>query len=165
MVGTPQLPLKYRRKGVSDYWVFMQHRDMQFHHSAISFDCYRSGSESSMPHSPTFYSSSSSIAPSSPIRSLYTPEPSSPTLAEPHIASSPKSPRPNGRKGFWDVALNYCPDPSYRRKPVMQNTDYGGEQFVTRRRRSSSSAPTLVSDIEPSEYSEDYDPFHADDEV
>ncbi|KAL5507240.1 hypothetical protein ACEPAH_6696 [Sanghuangporus vaninii] len=164
MVGTPQLPLKYRRKGTSDYRVRSHDLDMPFHTSASSLNSYRFASECSMPQSPSFCSSSS-VAPSSPIRSLYSPEPSLSPIAEPYIASSPKSPTSSGRKGFWEVAFNYGPDFPYKARSCVQTSNFSREQFITRRRSSSASAPPLVSDADPSDYSEDIDPFHTDDDV
>ncbi|KAL5528386.1 hypothetical protein ACEPAF_7522 [Sanghuangporus sanghuang] len=164
MVGTPQLALKYRRKGTSDYRVRSHDLDMPFHTSASSLNSYRFASECSMPRSPSFCSSSS-VAPSSPIRSLYSPEPSSSPIAEPYIASSPKSPTSSGRKGFWEVAFNYGPDFPYKARPCVQTSNFSREQFITRRRSSSASAPPLVSDADPSDYSEDIDPFHTDDDI
>ncbi|KAL5523823.1 hypothetical protein ACEPAG_7996 [Sanghuangporus baumii] len=164
MVGTPQLPLKYRRKGTSDYRVRSHDLDMPFHPSAPSLNSYRFASECSMPQSPSFCSSSS-VAPSSPIHSLYSPEPSSSPVAEPYIASSPKSPTSSGRKGFWEVAFNYGPDFPYKARPCVQASNFSQEQFMTRRRSSSASAPPLVSDADPSDYSEDIDPFHTDDDI
>ncbi|KAL5485163.1 hypothetical protein ACEPAI_7805 [Sanghuangporus weigelae] len=164
MVGTPQLPLKYRRKGTSDYRARSHDLDMPFHSSAPSLNSYRFASECSMPQSPSFCSSSS-VAPSSPIHSLYSPEPSSSPVAEPYIASSPKSPTSSGRKGFWEVAFNYGPDFPYKARPCVQTSNFSREQFITRRRSSSASAPPLVSDADPSDYSEDIDPFHTDDDI
>lgn len=161
MVGTPKPPLRYRRRESSDYRIHSQDLDLPFHPSAAS---YSFAPEHSMPYSPSFYSSSS-VAPSSPVRSLYTPEPSSSPITEPFIASSPKSPTFSGRKGFWEVAFNYGPDFPYKARPSVQNSNFSREQFITRRRSSSASAPPLVSDADPSDYSEDIDPFHMDDDI
>lgn len=155
MVGTPQLPLKYRRKGDTDCRVLSPDLDMSYHSPLSSYSSHF-GSEDYMLRSPTFYSSSSSIAPSSPVRSLRTPEPPSSPPYEPYIATTSKT--------FWDVAFNYGPDFPYKpRSHTKPNTPFGREQFLTRRRSSCSSAPALVSDVDLSEFSEDNDTFHMDD--
>ncbi|KAH8119302.1 hypothetical protein DFH11DRAFT_1722828 [Phellopilus nigrolimitatus] len=156
MVGTPQLPLKYRRKGDPDYRVYSPDPDMAYHSSTSSFHSHFS-SDDYLSRSPV--PSSSSIAPSSPVRSLRTPEPPSSPFAEPYVASSPRS--------FWDVVSNHSPDfPCKTRSFKSPPTDsvFRREQFFPRRRSSSASAPALVSDVDPSEYSVDIDPFHIDDE-
>lgn len=110
MVQTPELPLKYRRKGCPDIRLDSPDpdSDLDMPYSSPLSTSYSSFSDFDFPRSPTFCSSSSSAAPSSPIRALYTPEPSSSPLAEPHIASSPKS--------FWEVAVNYGPEHPYKIK-------------------------------------------------
>lgn len=123
-----------------------------------------------IPSSPDLsYSQSSSPLPasSSPLRPpslrMSTPDlpPSSP------IASSPRS--------FWHVALNDGPGVP-RRKPTFKqyshaapslsptDSTFSRDDFCDifpsmkdRRRSSSESAPTLVSDVEPSEFSDDVD--------
>ena len=116
MVVTPELPLKYRRKGCPDFRLESPEpdsdigSDIDMAHSSPLSATYSSFSDfdNYVPRSPTFCSSSSSAAPSSPIRALYTPEPPSSPVTEPHIASSPKS--------FWEVAVNYGPELPYKIK-------------------------------------------------
>ncbi|KAI5118450.1 hypothetical protein M0805_006269 [Coniferiporia weirii] len=160
MTGTPQLPLRYRRKADIDYRVYSPDLDMA-HHSPTSSFHSRFSSDDSVPRSPLFYpSSSSSVAPSSPVRSLHTPEPPSSPLTEVHVASSPKS--------FWEVAFNYGPGLPYKARSSLKSSStesvFGRNQFFSRRRSSNASVPALISDVDPSEYSEDIDPFGVDDE-
>ncbi|THH10522.1 hypothetical protein EW145_g1278 [Phellinidium pouzarii] len=158
MVGTPQLPLKYRRKGDTDYRICSPELDMAYHSPTSSFYS-RIGSDDSMPRSPVFYSSSS-VAPSSPMCSLHTPEPPSSPLAEVHVASSPKS--------FWEVAFNHGPEFPYKARSSTKSSSpdsvFSRDQFFSRRRSSDASVPALVSDLDPSDYSEDIDPFNMDDD-
>lgn len=152
MVGTPRLPLKYRRKGNPDYRIHSPDLDMSYHSPLSAYSSHLS-SEDYVLGSPTLYSSSSSVAPSSPIRSLRTPEPPSSPSCEPCVANSPKT--------FWEVAFNYGPDFPYKpRAPVKTNASFGRVQLSNKRQSSCYRTPGLVSDVDHSEYSEDNENFH-----
>lgn len=183
MVGTPQLPLKLRRKGADDVHyttsiVDIKGSELEMAHRAAPYSC-RSVPVSnfnthfnpmSIPHSPCL-SSSAGPSSSSPPRSLYTPEPPSSPLSDPIIMTSSRVSSPRS-KHFWDVAFNYgpgfpykpCTAPTIAKVCSSQSSPTDSEftrelSLTSHRRGSSESAPTLMSDMDTSEYSEDLDTF------
>lgn len=158
MVATPKLPLKLRRKGahhpiVEEEDLYVEGGSYSMRHHSASFNPYPS-SDDSFPQSPGL-----SFTASSPTRSMFTPEPPSSPLGMPAVVSSPKS--------FWHVAFNYDSNFSYKSYPsskLPKNSVFGQEKAHNHRRGSSESAPPLISDTEPSEYSEDLDVFSVHDD-
>lgn len=157
MVGSSKHPLRYyqrERSTPSPYSGFAQCAEKL----AMATRLYQSeaafGSDDTVPQSPAH--SYSSPMTSSPARKLYTPEPPSSPMTDPFVLSSPPSsfdsaPAPvhlEARPPKLLYAHDYQPHPS---------------NWLSRRRSSSLSAPTLVSDMDQSEYSDvDFSTFSDD---
>jgi hypothetical protein len=160
MVGTPQLPLKYRRKAgpppplSSGFKACAQQLALA---RLCASDSPAYSSDDALPQSPS--SSYTSPMSSSPIRKAYTPEPPSSPLTDPYVLSSPRS-----TYEFPSGACSLSYEHRSSKFGLKQDISVNRTSWAHRRRSSSClTAPTLVSDVEPSEYSDvDFSAFSDD---